>query len=514
MKIIFLFIAILATCTLSAQVGINSDGSEPDGSAMLDVKSSEKGILIPRMTTDQRDAIDLTGNPEAVMIYNTTVNCFQAYNDNDNQWENIHCFGDCNTTINTHPENQEICDGENTNFDVLATGTNLSYQWQVDDGGGWEDITTEGSNPAYVGYTTSSLEVNNVVPGNNDYQYRCVVSGDCEPNAISNIATLTVVNTAPSITDHPSDETIEADNDASFSVTATGAGLTYQWQENTGSGWSDLSNGGVYSNVTTSTMNITSATSGMDSYQYRCVVSGTCTPSETSMAANLSVTVFTCGDDDVTFTYNGNSVTYGTVEGANGTCWLDRNLGASQVAIASDDEDAYGDLFQWGRLDDGHQAITWTSSTDGTPDSGTTGTLSDSDDPGHDDFIYNTSIPSDWRDPENDDLWQGVSGTNNPCPSGYRLPTKDEWEAEITSWGSDDDAAGAFDSSLKLPTTGNRDKSDGDLGGVGSSSYYWSSTTEGISNDSQAFSMFISSSSANMSARYRAFGNPVRCIKE
>jgi hypothetical protein len=200
----------------------------PDNSALLDLESTERGFLIPRMTTAQRDAIDVTGSPHALMIFNTTVNCFQAYNTTDTQWENIYCFGDCNTTINTHPENQEICDGENTNFDVLATGTNLSYQWQVDYGGGWEDITAEGANPAYVGYTTSSLEVNNVVPSNDAYQYRCVVSGDCEPSATSNLAILTVVNTGPSITDHPSDEMIDADNDASFSVTATGAGLTYQ----------------------------------------------------------------------------------------------------------------------------------------------------------------------------------------------------------------------------------------------------------------------------------------------
>jgi len=81
-------------------------------------------------------------------------------------------------------------------------------------------------------------------------------------------------------------------------------------------------------------------------------------------------------NNTVTFTYNGEEVTYGFVE-KHGLHWMDRNLGATQVPTASDDELGYGDLFQWGRLDDGHQVRT----------SNTTTTLSTSDVPGHDDFI-------------------------------------------------------------------------------------------------------------------------------
>jgi len=48
---------LLLAGSLHAQVGINSDGSAPDGSAMLDVKSTEMGVLFPRLTKAQRDAI-------------------------------------------------------------------------------------------------------------------------------------------------------------------------------------------------------------------------------------------------------------------------------------------------------------------------------------------------------------------------------------------------------------------------------------------------------------------------
>ncbi|RKZ30520.1 hypothetical protein DRQ33_07805, partial [bacterium] len=69
---------------------------------------------------------------------------------------------------------------------------------------------------------------------------------------------------------------------------ATGATpLSYQWQENDGGGWLDLSEGGVYSNTSTATMNISDVT-GLDGYQYRCVVTNPC-GSATSNAATLTV---------------------------------------------------------------------------------------------------------------------------------------------------------------------------------------------------------------------------------
>jgi hypothetical protein len=52
------FLCLLAGLfTASAQVSISADGSPPDSSAMLDIKSTDKGLLIPRMTSTQRTAI-------------------------------------------------------------------------------------------------------------------------------------------------------------------------------------------------------------------------------------------------------------------------------------------------------------------------------------------------------------------------------------------------------------------------------------------------------------------------
>jgi hypothetical protein len=152
--------------------------------------------------------------------------------------------------------------------------------------------------------------------------------------------------------------------------------------------------------------------------------------------------------NEISFTTTGTAVP--TVISGTGKIWMDRNLGAAQVATTMNDVASYGDLYQWGRGSDGHQRIT----------SATTTTLSDADAPGNGNFILNTSTPFDWRSPQNDNLWQGVTGTNNPCPCGFRIPTVDEFSEEFWTWGSVDDV-GAFSSPLKFPLAGIRDNSLG-----------------------------------------------------
>ncbi len=183
-----------------------------------------------------------------------------------------------------------------------------------------------------------------------------------------------------------------------------------------------------------------------------------------------------------------------------GEIWMDRNLGASQVATSSTDSDSYGDYYQWGRAADGHESKT----------SNKTSTLATSDTPGHGNFIKITSSsPFDWRNPQNDNLWQGVSGINNPCPSDYRLPTEAEWLAERASWSSNN-AAGAFASPLKLPVAGRRTYYDASLIHEGTHGLYWSSTVNGT----YSRSLFFSSSSASMSNSNRAYGYSVRSLKD
>jgi hypothetical protein len=82
-----------------------------------------------------------------------------------------------------------------TSISFTANNSPSSYQWQVNTGSGWADITAPGSLPDYAGYNSSNtLNINHVVVGNNGYQYRCNISYADPPTcpATSNAATLSV----------------------------------------------------------------------------------------------------------------------------------------------------------------------------------------------------------------------------------------------------------------------------------------------------------------------------------
>ena len=193
---------------------------------------------------------------------------------------------------------------------------------------------------------------------------------------------------------------------------------------------------------------------------------------------------------------------------ATGRTWMDRNLGASRAATSIRDAEAYGYLYQWGRATDAHQIRT----------SRTTSTLSNNDTPTHMNFITAVSSPYDWRILKNDNLWQGRSSTNNPCPDGYRLPTEYEFIAEYLSWSSRD-AAGAFSSPLKLPMAGFRDDRNGSIANIGQGGYYWSSTVDHTDSEhhvGRTYSRYllIFREIAYIDTSYRSYGHSVRCIKD
>ncbi len=190
---------------------------------------------------------------------------------------------------------------------------------------------------------------------------------------------------------------------------------------------------------------------------------------------------------------------------ATGQTWMDRNLGATQVATSSTDAAAYGDYYQWGRATEGHEnsSSSTTSTIASTPEPNLGNSWDGS-------FITNPTYPSYWLSPQDNSLWQGVSGTNNPCPSGFRLPTNTEWEAERNSWATND-PAGAFGSPLKLPTAGFRFYNDGSISNEGSDGDYWSSSVSGVDAASLGFSNGYTS---GIYFNRRGFGMSVRCIKD
>jgi uncharacterized protein (TIGR02145 family) len=203
------------------------------------------------------------------------------------------------------------------------------------------------------------------------------------------------------------------------------------------------------------------------------------------------VPLFICGSSSIMF----NGLEYGSVK-FNNQCWLDRNLGATQVASAYNDPSSYGDLFQWGRLIDGHQFRTSTITND----------LSDSDVPGHGNFIIAEDDPYDWRNPQNNNLWQHPANINNPCPDGWNVPSLSQWQEATTGWTNRTDA---FNSLLKLPAAGWRSESAGNLSNVGSWGNYWTTAVNATGARGVQFDTF----NFNTGTYARASGRSVRCLK-
>jgi hypothetical protein len=194
-----------------------------------------------------------------------------------------------------------------------------------------------------------------------------------------------------------------------------------------------------------------------------------------------------------------NTVVVDLISTTNKT-WMDRNLGATQVAASSTDAASYGDFYQWGRPKDGHESRT----------SSTTTTTAASANAGHGDFILaGGATNNNWTDFAGEaTLWQ--SGLNDPCPAGYRIPTASELNTERLAFNSNN-ADGAF-SALKLPLGGNRSYSSDNFNNVGSEGRYWSSTVSADNVNTQ--NLHFWGGNAQISNNERAYGFSVRCIKD
>lgn len=213
--------------------------------------------------------------------------------------------------------------------------------------------------------------------------------------------------------------------------------------------------------------------------------------SGTNWTKTNSESITTCGAAN--FTHMG--LYYGTVL-VNGRCWLDRNLGANQIARSQNDSLGFGYYFQWGRGPDGHQLA----------NSLTRNTLAGNSTPDHDEFILSQSNPFDWQDPQALNLWTSYANySNNPCPEGWKVPSKKEWMEVAALW---DDLSDAYNSPLKITANGYRSPQDGSFGSS-SSGIYWSS---GIRNQHSLVQLFATDT-LYQTPYNRAYGFAVRCIQ-
>ena len=173
--------------------------------------------------------------------------------------------------IISQPGSVTKCAGEAVNFVVNAVGAGLTYQW-------YKGSVAPGNE---VGTNSNTFSIN-AVAAIDEGTYYVVIRGSCSPAITSSAATLTV-NSPPSITMHPGDETRCAGTSLSFITASTATPTpTVQWQVSTdGAMFNDLPG------ETNTTLTFVTTLS-QNGYKYRAVYSNIC-GSATSNAATLTV---------------------------------------------------------------------------------------------------------------------------------------------------------------------------------------------------------------------------------
>ncbi len=217
-------------------------------------------------------------------------------------------------SITNQPESVTVCEGGSAEFSVTVSGSNIQYQWQADDGSGFQDIT-DGSE--YSGTMTETLTVLNPTQMMSGWLFQCVITTDCG-DLISEAATLEVTESA-SITNQPESITVCEGGSAEFSVTVSGSNIQYQWQADDGSGFQDITDGLEYSGTMTETLTVLNPTQMMSGWLFQCVITTDC-GDLISEAATLEVTEYasiTDQPESVTVCEGGSAEFSVTVSGSN-----------------------------------------------------------------------------------------------------------------------------------------------------------------------------------------------------
>jgi hypothetical protein len=180
--------------------------------------------------------------------------------------------------ITVQPSSVSAPGGSNATFTVVATGDGLTFQWlkSTDNGTTFIGIT---------GATAATLTLTAVDATLNATQYEVIVNGTAG-SVTSSAVTLTVTPAPvpPAITMQPSDQTVVAGLDATFSVTATGTSLVIQWQTSVDDlNWTNI----VGANTTTLVLNAVALT---DSGKFFRAVASNSVTAVASNVARLTVT--------------------------------------------------------------------------------------------------------------------------------------------------------------------------------------------------------------------------------
>lgn len=338
--------------------------------------------FVPTITTTAGSDSDCPGNTLSIPV--SVTNC-----------NNV---GSMSLSLNYNSDNMEYVGYENLNAKMSLLGT-----FEINDNGSGKILFTWVSNANALNIDEAKVidlnfkgqtGVYNLTWNVNECEYSDI-SGNAIPKAFT--SGLATIYSLPAINANPVNTTVLENNNASFSVSASGHGITYQWQmsTNNGSSWNDVANGGHYWNANAYTLYVDNVELSMNGYQYRCKVSGTCGEALYSEAATLTVDYFintvvtsatTCFDED--FTVDINVSNFNNVGAVSLT--LNYNVDILTFVEVSDVNAALGTGLLANAYD-GAVYISWYSTTGATIGDGTLLKIHFIGNPGSSQLTWNTA---------------------------------------------------------------------------------------------------------------------------
>jgi uncharacterized protein (TIGR02145 family) len=458
---------------LKAQTVIGGAVANP--SALLDLQSTNRGFLPPRMTSAERSAI---ANPATgLFVFNTTFNCLEMNVGTPAQPDWI-CLSVANAVTAASASPTLCMNTPLTPITHITTGAT---------GIGSATGLPPGVSPVWAANT---ITISGTPTVDGTYNYTIPLEGGAgNAEAMGTITVLEATSVGA------------ASSTPMLSVNTALTPITHATTGATGIGSATNLPPGVLPVWASNTITINGTPTAAGTYTYSIPVTGGCG----SASATGTITVTAAGA--------ANCGAY--IAPSVWKAFMCHNLGADQSA---DPFTAIwrlnGDYYQWGRN---------TNIASGSPRNGAAGPTGSGSTQANDGAItgWNTTAAPNGA-------WSDATKTaNDPCPTGFRVPTLAQWDAVLntnlntrsyvgTNWTSSSTnyttglRIGTGSSGLFLPATGYRSASDGALYYRGYDGFYWSSTENG----SFAWYLYFYGGHAYTDNDDRTFGLSVRCVAE